>query len=103
MQGHCENYNGWGHTTKSRQVIVHTRWSALHSSSTHTSVQPNPDTATITPHDTFKEEMESQHADKWKQAMDPEMGRLKENDVYDLISRAAVPFNHKVIGTRWVY
>ena len=31
------------------------------------------------------------------------MGRLKENDVYDLISRAAVPFNHKVIGTRWVY
>ena len=32
-----------------------------------------------------------------------EMGRLKENDVYDLISRAAVPFNHKVIGTRWAY
>ena len=35
--------------------------------------------------------------------MDQEMDRLKENDVYDLISRAAVPFNHKVIGTRWVY
>ena len=47
--------------------------------------------------------MESQHADKWKQAMDQEMGRSKENDVCDLISRAAVPFNHKAIGTRWVY
>ena len=48
--------------------------------------------------------MESQHADRWKQAMDQEMRRLKENDVYDLISRAAVPFNQELIGrTRWVY
>ena len=35
--------------------------------------------------------------------MDQEMRRLKENDVYHLNSRAVVPFNHKVIGTRWVY
>lgn len=31
------------------------------------------------------------------------MGRFKKDDVYDLISRAVVPFNHKVIGIRWVY
>ena len=37
MQGHCENYNGWGHTTKNQQVIMRTRWNTLHSSSTHTS------------------------------------------------------------------
>lgn len=47
--------------------------------------------------------MASQHADKWKQAKDREVGRLQENDVYDLISRAAMPFDHKVIGTRWIY
>ena len=69
---------------------------------TQTGLQSNPDTATITLPDTFKA-MKSQHADKWKQAMDQEMGKLKENDVYDLISRADVPFNHRVIGTRCVY
>ena len=47
--------------------------------------------------------MASQHADKWKQAMNQVIGRLKENDLYDLISRSAVPFHHKVIRTRWIY
>ena len=70
---------------------------------TQTGVQSNPDPATISLPDTFKEAMESQHADEWKQAMDQHMGRSEEKGVYDVISRAAVPFNHKVIGTRWVY
>ena len=65
-----------------------------------TGVQSNPDLATIALPNTFKETMASQHADKWKQAMDQDIGGLKENDVYDLISRAAVPFNHKETGTR---
>lgn len=47
--------------------------------------------------------MASQHADKWKEAMDQEMGKMKENDVYDIFSRADLPFNHMVIGTPWGY
>ena len=44
---------------------------------TQTGVQSNPDPATITLPDSFKEAVESQHADEWKQAMDQEMGGLK--------------------------
>ena len=35
--------------------------------------------------------------------MDKELASLKENNVYDLIPRSAVPAGSKVIGSRWVF
>ena len=69
---------------------------------TQTGVQSNPDSANVALSNIFKGTMATRHANTWKQAMDQDMGRLKENNVYELISRAAVPFNHKVIGVCWV-
>ena len=62
MQGHCENYNGWGLTTTNRQLIMHEmEYDSLvqYTHITQTEVQSNPDPATITLPDTFKEAMES--------------------------------------------
>lgn len=39
----------------------------------------------------------------WTKAMDKEMKRLKENQVYDLVPKSSVPPTCKIIGTRWVY
>ena len=69
---------------------------------TETSAQSNPDPASIALPNTFKEATASPHRAQWQKAMDNELASLKENNVYDLIPRSAVPAGSKVIGSRWV-
>ena len=70
---------------------------------TETSTQSNPDPASITLPNTFKEAKASSHSSQWTTAMNKELAILKENNVYDLIPRTAVPAGCKVIGSRWVF
>ena len=39
----------------------------------------------------------------WKAASDKEVASLKNNNVYTLVSAAAVPIGHKIIGSPWAY
>eukprot|EP00752_Nemacystus_decipiens_P010633 g9470.t1 len=66
---------------------------------TETSAQSNPDPASISLPNTFKEAKASSHSAQWTAAMNKELASLKENNVYDLI----VPAGCKVIGSRWVF
>ena len=70
---------------------------------TETTAQSNPDPASITLPNTFKEAKASAYSPQWTKAMERELASLKENNVYDLIPRQAVPAGCKVIGSRWVY
>ncbi len=70
---------------------------------TQSNVQSNPDPASIPLPNTCAEALASPQAEMWKKAMDKEMNRLKENQVYDLIPKSSVPSTSKVIGTRWVF
>eukprot|EP00903_Cladosiphon_okamuranus_P017600 g16211.t1 len=70
---------------------------------TETSAQANPDPASISLPDTFKEAKASSHSAQWIAAMNKELASLKANNVYDLIPRTAVPAGYKVIGSRWVF
>ena len=54
---------------------------------TETSAQANPDPASISLPNTFKEAKASSHSAQWTAAMNKELASLKENDVYDLIFR----------------
>eukprot|EP00903_Cladosiphon_okamuranus_P017944 g16511.t1 len=70
---------------------------------TETSAQANPDPASISLPNTFKEAKASSHSAQWTAAMNKELASLKANNVYDLIPRTAVPAGYKVIGSRWVF
>eukprot|EP00752_Nemacystus_decipiens_P006651 g5979.t1 len=70
---------------------------------TETSAQSNPDPASISLPNTFKEAKASSHSAQWTAAMNKELTSLKENNVYDLIPRKRVPAGCKVIGSRWVF
>ena len=70
---------------------------------TETSAQANPDPASISLPNTFKEAKASSHSAQWTAAMNKELASLKENDVYDLIPRTFVSAGCKVIGSRWVF
>ncbi len=70
---------------------------------TETSAQANPDPASISLPNTFKEAKASSHSAQWIAAMNKELASLKANNVYDLIPRTSVPAGYKVIGSRWVF
>ena len=46
-----------------------------------------------------REALQSIHGDKWQEAMDSEMGSLKENGVFELVDR---PKGKKVVKSKWV-
>ena len=52
---------------------------------------------------TFKEAMTLPAKAHWKAASDKEVARLKKNNVYTLVPATAVPADHKIVGSRWVY
>ena len=52
---------------------------------------------------TFKEATESPQATKWKEASDKEMASLDQHEVFELVSSAFVPSEHKVIENKWVF
>ena len=52
---------------------------------------------------TSKEVMTLPAKAQWKAASDKEVASLKKNNVYTLVPVTAVPADHKIIGSRWVY
>ena len=50
----------------------------------------------------FEEAMTLPAKAHWKAASDKEVASLKKNNVYTLVPAAAVPADHKIVGSRWV-
>ena len=47
-----------------------------------------------------QEALEGPHNEKWKMAMESEMGSLRENGVYEIVDR---PTSKKVVKSKWVF
>ena len=52
---------------------------------------------------TFKEAMTLPAKAHWKATSDKEVASLKKNNVYTLVPATAVPADHKIVGSRWLY
>ena len=47
-----------------------------------------------------QEALQGPHSEKWKVAMESEMGSLRENGVYEIVDR---PLDIKVVKSKWVF
>ena len=50
--------------------------------------------------ETLKEALESQDAEKWKEALKSEMGSIEENDTWELVK---LPEGRKAITSKWIF
>lgn len=52
---------------------------------------------------TFKQVLESEHKDRWLQAMKDEINSITDHKVFELVPRGAVPAGRKVLKGKWVF
>ncbi|CAM9766892.1 unnamed protein product, partial [Sphacelaria rigidula] len=52
---------------------------------------------------TYKEAMKLSQAERWAAAMTKEMGSLRINRVYGLVSQHKIPTGLESVGSKWVY